>query len=425
MKKAKKATRGATSDISELLERLHRRHRKSTASKKSCSPGRKGKDGNRTRGDTRVVPEPGTVVKVPGSADIVCSDWQRLQGHLGPDCPLLTINPLYPLPGPVLDILRREVPDLLGPLDTAERQLTEFCAAGHIDGFFNGSGVNSEMLQFVPPDRLREGMIEQYRLTLPGKDDAEIREAVQKLEADSEAALNSCRGYVGWLFTKETFLGELRDLKQLGGQYVQATGEFPVIDWIRGGVGCRDTESRRDRGFPDAYKTFCTRWCLQRLVTWDVAEPTGPQLPVLVKSLSPDMAAQGFRFFVPFSYLFPGKLNLHDLAKDRLKDLVPEHLRGWRDERTSAWERYVRFFKFLHLWNTVTLRHGAQLRSNRSRLKQALGRYLAGDKSWGDDIEQGHSLSDKLHSMGNVWRKFLAPHEGDRRAKSGSRRASV
>lgn len=333
--------------------------------------------------------------------------WSHLANCVGKDCPLLQCDPLYPLPPGLLEIIQYEVPDVLGDLADAERGLSEFCKRERVDGFFHQQPLTCEILQFDQPDMLRPAMMENYRKLWPDMPEARIRKMIQRSDADWEEATNSLRGYVGWLFQNETFTSELLALKEQGEDYVRQHAGFPGINWLSGDVSASDESGEKGGAFALAYRDFCRKWCLFRLVTWDVPEPTGPQLPVSTPGLHKDVAAQGFTLFVPFSFLFPRKLNLHDLAKNRLGDLVPEHLHGWVNGKTWAWQSDAQLFRFNHFWNTMEQRHAERFRNNRTRLKKAIGKYLvAPDLEHSNAVIAGADLSYKLFTRGKAAREL-------------------
>jgi hypothetical protein len=236
---------------------------------------------------------------------------------------------------------------------------------------------------------------------------------LQDLEKRSRDADSRLAGYAGWLMSTSQFLQELSELKSKGEDIVSEAREFPQISWLHDDATLKDAGrlgrmSKKQSAFRNEYRDFCKRWCLNRLVTWEFPEPTGPSGCRLVAGILPDLAQQGVGVFIPYGFVNPTDINLSQLVGDLRKCTAPEHLKDWVDdglqERTGAGsQRFARFFAFKHYWELIESRHGSRLGKNKDMLNQVLGQFL-GDDGWADAGNEGRALGRKLYTMLNCSR---------------------
>ena len=354
------------------------------------------------------------------SAPIHPSDfdtWAGLVRYLGEDCRLLDYEPLYPMPMQLIDLITQGLPGLLGDMEDNERHLTRFCEEPDIIGFAWQRGVSSFLLHTRPVDMVMPDTLEILNEArregeeLAGSSESDIRSMLEDLEVRSRDVDSRLAGYAGWLMTAPSFLEELSELKGKGAAIVSEAREFPMISWLHDdaalvAAGRLGEMSEDESDFRNHYREFCKKWCLNRLVTWELPEPTGPSGCRLVAGLAPDLAQQGVGVFIPYGFVNPTEIDLSRLVRDLKTGTAPEHLRDWVDEglqerRGAGSKRFAQFFAFKHYWEIIESRHGSRLRKRRTLLKQALGKYLCGEGGWTSPEDTGRSLGGKLYAMLN------------------------
>ena len=347
--------------------------------------------------------------------------WAGLVRHLGEDCELLNYEPLYPMPMGLIDLIKRELPELMVGVEKMERRLTRFCEGPDIIGFAWQRGVSSFLLHTrradaVMPDTL-EVLNEARREggELYGHSESDVKAMLKDLEVRSRDVNSRLVGYAGWLMSTPQFLQELNELKNKGEAIVSEAREFPQISWLHDDATLKAVDrlgemSEAEAAFRNHYREFCKKWCLNRLVTWELPEPTGPSGCRLVAGIIPDLAQQGVGVFIPYGFVNPTEIDLSQLVRDLRAGTAPEHLRDWVDRglqerRGAGSKRFAQFFAFKHYWEIIESRHGPRLRKRRTLLKQALGKYLCGEGGWTSPEDTGRALGGKLYTMLNRSRR--------------------
>ena len=352
--------------------------------------------------------------------------WPGLVRYLGEDCELLNCEPLYAIPMALIDLIKKKLPKLLVGMEGKERRLTRFCAERDIIGFAWQRGVSSFLLHTRPVDAVNKDTLQILNEArckggeLAGYSESDVRSMLEDLETRSRDVDSRLAGYAGWLMTTPQFLEELGELKDKWSVMVSETGGFPKISWLHDDATLRaegrlGRMSKKESAFRNDYRDFCKRWCLNRLVTWGLPEPTGPSGCRLVAGIMPDLAQQGVGVFIPYGFVNPTEIDLSQLVRNLRTGTAPEHLRDWVNgglqERTGAgFKRFAQFFAFKHYWEIIELRHGSRLRGERggrSKLKHILGRYLCGEGSWTSRRNKGRGLGRKLYTMLNSSRRAL------------------
>jgi hypothetical protein len=134
--------------------------------------------------------------------------------------------------------------------------------------------------------------------------------------------------YAGWLVSNPTYQRELNALR-LAGQRMISNGR---------GLGVRaafavtrDKRSSRAKSsrFDNKMATFCERWNLERLLTWDLPIPRNPEVDLALKTRMPRTDEDGITLFVPWYALRGGRFNLQNVAKRITSISAPNHLQEW------------------------------------------------------------------------------------------------
>jgi hypothetical protein len=339
--------------------------------------------------------------------------WAGLVRYLGEDCELLNHEPLYAMPMRLIDLVKKELPELLVGVEKKERSLTRFCEGPDIIGFAWQRGVSSFLLHTRPVDAFNRDTLETLceGEELAGYSEVQVEVWLKNLEARSRDVDSRLVGYAGWLMSTPQFLQELSELKGKGAAVVSEAREFPMISWLHDDAELRaegrlGRTSKKKSTFPNEYKDFCKKWCLNRLVTWELPEPTGPSGCRLVAGIIPDLAQQGVGMFVPYGFMNPTEINLSQLVKKLRAGTAPEHLRDWVDDglqerKGASFERFAQFFAFKHYWEIIETRYGSRLRKKRGKFKHILGKFLCGKGSWTSARDKGRALGNKLYTMFN------------------------
>jgi len=343
--------------------------------------------------------------------------WAGLVRYLGADCELLNYEPLYAMPMQLIDLVKKELPELLVGMEGRERRMTRFCAERDIIGFAWQRGISSFLLHTRPVgavnrDTLR--ILNEARRKgeeLAGYSESDVRSMLEDLETRSRDVDSRLAGYAGWLMSTPQFMEELGELKEQGASIVSEARGFPMISWLHDdatlkAAGRLGRTSRKESAFRNDYRDFCKKWCLNRLMTWELPEPTGPSGCRLVAGIIPDLAQQGVGVFIPYGFVNPTEIDLSQLVRDLRTGTAPEHLRDWVDgglqERTGAgFRRFAQFFAFKHYWEIIESRHGSRLGGKRTLLKQILGKFLCSQDRYTDPQEHGKDLGRKLYTMLN------------------------
>jgi len=343
--------------------------------------------------------------------------WAGLVRYLGEDCELLDYEPLHAMPMQLIDLVKKELPEFLVGMEKKERRLTKLCAEKDIIGFAWQRGVSSFLLHTRPVDAVMPDTLEILNeARCEGKElaaysESDVRSMLEDLEVRSRDVDSRLAGYAGWLMTTPQFLHELSQLKGRGATIVAEAREFPQISWLHddatlGAAGRLGEMSEDESAFRNDYRDFCKRWCLNRLVTWDLPEPTGPSGCRLVAGIIPDLAQQGVGVFIPYGFVNPTEIDLSQLVRDLRTGTAPEHLRDWVDEglqerRGAGSKRFAQFFAFKHYWEIIESRRRSRLRKRRTLLKQIFGKFLCSQDRYTDPQEHGKDLGRKLYTMLN------------------------
>jgi hypothetical protein len=346
--------------------------------------------------------------------------WAGLVRCLGEDCELLDYEPLHAMPMQLIDLVKKELPALLVGMEKKERHLTEFCAERDLIGFAWQRGVSSFLLHTRPVDMVLPHTLETLNEHLRegeelyGYSRSQVETMLADLEGRSCDVDSRLAGYAGWLMSTPQFLEELSELKGKGAATVSKARGFPMISWLHDDATLKDAGHlgripKKKSAFRNDYRDFCKRWCLNRLVTWELPEPTGPSGCRLVAGITADLAQQGVGVFIPYGFVNSTNMDLSKLVKELRECTAPEHLRDWVDsglqERKGAGsKRFARLFAFKHYWELIESRHGSRLGKNKEVLKQVLGTFL-GDDGWADAGKQGRALGQKLYTMLNRSRR--------------------
>lgn len=330
--------------------------------------------------------------------------WRELVASVGQECPLLQYEPLYCLPKELLMNLGKAIPGLLRRNGKAEKELAHMCQAYSLAGFWRRRPVSSVLAYRLDPCFQNEDGWAQYaelRHELEGRD-LLIQEEVAGLIA-GQVAGRMMQSYLGWLTTEPTYRRELDLLRQQGESIIDKVRQAAVtINWIPLIEDVRQAGlpvAEEDKPFFEQYNTFCRRWCLDHLVTWDLPQPVNPVWDMPFDRVSEQLSDQGILMFIPFSLIPHNKVDLSAMYKGLQGRRTPTHLKGWVARRSAGrlkqgQERFAEIFLFQHYLGVIDGRYEGQLKGRKQKVRAAVAAYVAGIKDL--DVEQNMSLAQKL-----------------------------
>ena len=255
-------------------------------------------------------------------------------------------EPIFALPQAAIDELASATRSgILPNVDAqAERDLTALCQKTQAVGFRDGRPIAYPYLESVttlPPPS--QEMMDDMGWT-PAQQ-LGIRACLER-SAPTRARL---KGVAGWLSVEPAFLTEVQQLAQLWATLPEDERPgFPLT---------------RSLGIPDipfvaALAALCERWELAGLVSWDLPEPLGPQLPIPSTVGLPASAGRGLYLAIPLHYPL--------LADDELLlDVFKQQLLLARERGLDAslaglphYKAYCQILEIVHLERTVESRYG-------------------------------------------------------------------
>lgn len=318
-------------------------------------------------------------------AGIVESEhWLELKATLGKSGTFLKQDPIYSIPKDLLKILRLRVPEVLGDEHTFDLKFSEFCHEKGFQGFWMRKAFCHPLLGRI--ENVAEGKSDQgYERSL--------------------VAERRMQGYLGWLVTEAAYREELAALRKQGRPVIEEYSDVlqfnsvpTAEDFKRIGL----VESVTAAKFLKAYQGFCRRWCLDRLVTWDLPQPRNPSWSLSKEELCEDASAQGVVIFLPHSFIRHGAIDLADVFAAVQDKCAPQNLRNWLKKDSASRlgqgeERYASLFLFQHYWKVIHGRLGNRKIRAATKIKAALGEFLADSASLAND--PGRDVANKIFAL--------------------------
>ena len=332
--------------------------------------------------------------------------WQEICGFLGGDCPLLRSDPLYALPKELIEELQKHVPGLLEDLAEAEECLSRFCQEHSFAGFQHRRPFSHTLLSRRDRSILKSQELGKYARAVSKGAKGIPPNVVRQQFGSMLVAAERMQSYLGWLVTERAYRQELASLREAGKDVLIKVCEAPSLNYIphekdlrRIGAGI----PKEAAAFLGDYRQFCRRWCLQRLVTWDLPQLRNPAWAMSAEQFGEDVPAGGVLLFVPYSFIPHGLVDLSGIAGSTQKQCAPAHLRGWLDSSSTGRmgegaDRFAALFLFDFYWNVLQDRHGERANRRKTKIKAALGAYLVGAEGW-TDVLPGKAMADKLYAL--------------------------
>lgn len=312
--------------------------------------------------------------------------WRELHGAL-PASPLVTNHdPLYALPKELVTLLGTFAADMLGDREKDELLLAQFCEDNDINGFWNRKPFNSVLLlQRTKMRKMLESSTGSPALVV-----------AQQMQA-----------YMGWLVTEPAYLEELSALREAGAAVVAGLRDVHSINFVPRQEDLRNLHLPMTSGteaFFQRYGEFCRRWCLDRLITWDLPQPMIPTWGVPKDGVIEDLVATGILLYVPYTFISHGTVDLTEIHREMMSRCPVEHLKGWLDKASPSRfgegeGRFADLFIYHHLWAVIEGRYGDRMSGNRTHVNRAIGQFMVDDNAYAD--EEGLAMAKKFRAFRN------------------------
>ncbi len=304
--------------------------------------------------------------------------WRELRRRF-PDHPHLDDESLLALPEAFLAALRECVPGLLTSQDVEfEQALREVATTG----FYRQQRIVSTVLEPGPARDATDGhghRGQQTLLDVLQYGAISLQVAIDRQDREwelIEAERLRLRGYAGYLIANPVFRADVAYLRAYLSDPPDLAITPELADENRLPPGPESLAFRRDLVRAHAQQ-FLGRWSLNRMLTWDLADPTPAAIhPRDSATVNPAFPA-GINLYLPWSHLadhaFTGQFI--DSYQRRRVDL--RHLADWIERRNewgpARYERLLEYFVYRHL--VLETRYATSLRRRTGWVDQAFQKF--------------------------------------------------
>lgn len=291
---------------------------------------------------------------VQASSPLVSDFEERHPRWLSAQC---SDSPAYRLPTGTIDGLQRPRPHrppvLHGDDAVAERDFTSLCDQLSAVGIWNRLPVCYPYL--TPRTSLPAADMRQA-----GFSRAEVLQA-QQAELAAGDAVRRLKGYAGWLICDPQFLRD-RDALKTSWQALESAQRpgFPLQRSIQL-PGRPQGTHRVEEGlasFQQALNVFLDRWGLTQLAAWELPEPQGPLLPVLLPPNSPAMPRHGLHIVLPIHYPLTASDDLLRQIRQQQIELARENDLDASLAGLPHFDVFAQMLEVEHLERAIRSRYG-------------------------------------------------------------------
>lgn len=218
-----------------------------------------------------------------------------------------------------------------------------------------------------------------------GRADEDIQAAFGEQHAEQGVLVKQGEAYAGWLVLNKRFRRELRYFQKRWSKVIARRGGFPrLTPPTANATMCRVTPKRDACTW--ALIGFYHRWCLDRMLTWDLPAPRDARLHFKASEtpdLSPD---EGITLQVPWYLLRGGRFDLQEVMKRIRFESAPEHLREWvckesEHDHQAGGISYQRLHWLYRCYELVLFRrYGSICKTNIENLDRAMGQVMGRDE---------------------------------------------
>ena len=226
------------------------------------------------------------------------------------------------------------------------------------------------------------GLINDYLADVwiaAGRSAKNIAAAHAQAERESKLMHNRLEAFAGWLVTDQYYQKELASLVNSRNDLVLRMGRFPDDDDEPDATTKLDDEWS---AFRIQYQAFLRRWCLEKMLTWELPIPASPIVAAdATNSQCPP--CNGIQVFLPWYMVRGEQFNLQDLVRRVRFESTPDHLRDWvlktegkHDDETGdlAFQRTFWVYRTYEL--VLRRRYPAACKRNIQALDRAMARVM-------------------------------------------------
>jgi hypothetical protein len=220
-----------------------------------------------------------------------------------------------------------------------------------------------------------------------GRSRWDIREAGQQERREGRFMLRRGEAYAGWLILNRQFRQELDGLRARWETAVSRRGSFPEP------VG-PDGPGRKGDSCTRECRAFYRRWCLERMLTWELPVPLAARLHPAGNPGSGLTGEEGVNLLLPWYLVRGEQLDVHQVLQRIRFESAPEHLRGWvckpRGRTGPAGEvTYQRLYWLYRCYELVLgRRYAAACPGRLEKLDTALASVVGLDQDWVKRLRQ-------------------------------------
>lgn len=357
-----------------------------------------------------------------------------------PGNPFLAEDPLYAMTEDVIDFIKENLPEFFSPQqETFERDLARMTGGGfflhrplgqptsilHKPGLTIGEFLqyatlsphkDEERTKRLSPELKPEWFKDEFTkesmraicdmmVTLwraSGREEMDIDAALRQESDEGRLMVRRGEAYSAWLLLNPQFRKELGELRTAWAATIAHRGGFPQSAPAQvSPENLPAPHPRRDR-CAKACLAFYRRWCLDRMLTWELPAPLDARLHHGA-SESPEMTPdEGVTVRLPWYLLRGGQLDLQAVIHRIRFESAPEHLSEWvhkRSERQGDQAGEISYQRLYWLYRCYELilfrRYRTACENNIERLDRTLGTIIGLEQDWVKRLRQ--RLARELH----------------------------
>jgi len=349
-----------------------------------------------------------------------------------PGTPFLNEDPVYSLAEDVLDAITQELPNFFTQEELGfERDLARMTGGGfylrrpigtptsvlykpgltvgefidysyfpHRDGTNQAKrlnpAVNPEWFKDEPIKQMSKA-IEDFQASIweaSGKKKTDINAAVSQAQDEERLILRRAEAYSGWLILNKQFHQELGVLRAECQAWVTRQGGLPKPAQE---TGSGATSGRRKGHGPgrDACFAFYRRWCLDRMLTWELPAPLDVRLHFSAGDGPLLTIDEGVTLLLPWYMLRGGQFDLQEVVRRIRFEVTPAHLRAWVSNQPGSGGEstgeisYQRLYGLYRCYELVLFRrYPRACKKNIEKLDQILAALMQRESDWVKRLRQ-------------------------------------
>lgn len=330
--------------------------------------------------------------------------------------PFLAEDPLHALTADVIDAIQKHVPGFFSEKqERFERDLARMTGAGFflrhplgkpaslIDepGLTIGEFVTRATSRFPTADdaikrltpalkpewftdgQRREAISAIYSFiqmlwAQDGRPEKAIQAARHQEQGEAQTIVRLGEAYAGWLILNKEFRTELRYLQRRWSTSIAEQGGFPR----RNDQDPARRIARRGKCAAACF-AFYQRWCLDRMLTWDLPAPLDTQLHYGACGGREMTDDEGVTLAVPWHLLKGDTFDLQEVIRRIRFEAAPRHLRQWicrgpgRKDDQAGSTSYQRLYSLYRCYELVLFRrYRGSCHKNMEKLDRAVGEVM-------------------------------------------------